>query len=272
MFSTLIIAFNEERNLPACLAALRGCDDVLVLDSGSTDETVAIAKAAGARVLVHPFSDFAGQRNFGLAQGAFKHPWVLHLDADEILTPELEAECRETARLDPPDVDGYFIAPKMLYHGRWIPHCTDFPAYQARFGHVHRFRFVQVGHGQREDPSLRLGTLKSSYLHNLSVHSDKELEAKHRHYAVEEARAFLLRAPAEHLSLRRLFSSDRLARRRTVKALSQHLPARGLLRFGYQYFWRRGFLDGTPGLRYCLLLARYESWIRAEIRRQRRKS
>lgn len=272
MFSVLLLTFNEERNLPACLDRLKGCDDLVVVDSGSTDRTTAIAEAAGARVFPQAFHDFAQQRNDALDRVAFRHAWVLHLDADEWLTPELAGECRAIAGRDPADVDGYYIAPRMLFHGRWIRRCTDYPAYQARFGHASRFRFVQVGHGQREDPRLRMGTLTESYLHNLSASSDRELDEKHRRYAVVEARAFLARAATAGTPWRGLFSSDRLARRRALKALSQHLPARGLLRFAYQYGWRRGFLDGAPGFRYCCLLARYESWIRREIRSQRRSS
>jgi hypothetical protein len=160
----------------------------------------------------------------------------------------------------------------MLFHGHWIPHCTDFPAYQARFGHARRFRFVQVGHGQREQPGLRLGRLQTNYLHNLSAHSDAELAEKHRHYAQQEAAEFLAR-PRENGSLARgLFAADALVRRRALKILGQHLPARGVLRFIYQYVLRRGFLDGRAGFSYCLLLSRYEHWIAAEIRRQRRQA
>src|SRR5687768_9404472 len=83
--SVLILTYNEQANLGACLAALRWCDDVLVLDSGSTDATVSIAQQWGARILSRPFDEFAAQRNFGLEHGALHHEWVLHLDADEVL-------------------------------------------------------------------------------------------------------------------------------------------------------------------------------------------
>jgi len=272
MFSVLILTLNEERNLPACLTSLAGCDDIVVLDSGSTDRTSAIAQTAGARVFVRAFTDFADQRNFALEHIAFKNNWIFHLDADEQFTAELFQECTGLSVDNPNNLDGFFAAPRMLYHGRWIPHCTDFPAYQARFGHARRFRFVQVGHGQREQPGLRLGKLRANYVHNLSTHSDIELEAKHRHYAGQEATRFLSSPPAAQSLAQRLFSTDALVRRRALKILSQHLPARGLLRFLYQYFWRLGFWDGRAGLAYCILLARYEHWIAVEIRRQRRRT
>jgi glycosyltransferase involved in cell wall biosynthesis len=270
MFSVVILTLNEERNLPACLASAAASNDIVVLDSGSSDSTVEIARAAGARVITRAFTDFAGQRNHAHETVRFENPWVFHLDADEMLTPALVQECTTIGSQNPASIDGYLAAPRMMYHGRWIPRCTDFPAYQARFTHVQRFRFVQIGHGQREAPGLRLGHLKSSYLHNLSAHTDHELENKHRRYAQQEATAFLSRPPpAEPLSSR-LRSPDPLLRRRALKELSQRLPARATLRFLYQYVWRRGFLDGGPGLAYCLLLARYEGWISAEIQRQRR--
>ena len=167
MFSVLILTLNEEKTLPSCLASLRGCDDVVVLDSGSTDRTAAIAAAAGARVVVHPFENFAQQRNFAHEAIEFRHPWVLHLDADEQLTEELRSECAAHTASEP--VDGCYAAPRMLWEGRWIPHSTDYPAWQARFVKARGFTFVQAGHGQREAPQMRMDWLRANYLHNLSA-------------------------------------------------------------------------------------------------------
>jgi glycosyltransferase involved in cell wall biosynthesis len=77
--SVLLLTMNEERNLPRCLDALTWCDDIAVVDSGSTDKTIEIARARNVRVLINPFQDFAAQRNFGLQRAGFRHPWVLHL-------------------------------------------------------------------------------------------------------------------------------------------------------------------------------------------------
>ena len=77
MYSAVILTLNEEKALPDCLASLAGCDDIVVLDSGSTDATVSIARAAGARVFTRPFDNFAGQHNFAQSDIAFRHPWVL---------------------------------------------------------------------------------------------------------------------------------------------------------------------------------------------------
>jgi glycosyltransferase involved in cell wall biosynthesis len=245
---------------------VRGCDDVVVLDSGSTDRTVEIARAAGARVFTRPFDNFANQRNHAQRQIPFRHSWVFHLDADEEMTPELMTECNRAAERT--DVDGCWVAPKMMFMGRWIPRCTDFPAWQARFVRAPQFEFIEVGHGQREAPHMRLDRLQASYRHDLSSGGEAEWLEKHRRYARAEARAYLRDSGPN--SWRNLFSGERLQRRRALKRLSYSLPCRPALRFIYQYLLRRGFLDGGPGLRYCQLLARYEGFATAELRKLRR--
>jgi glycosyltransferase involved in cell wall biosynthesis len=265
MYSVLILTLNEDRNLPRCLASIRGCDDIVVLDSGSIDRTAEIARAAGARVIARRFDDFAGQRNYAQREIPFRHPWVFHLDADEQFTPELDAECRAASAR--PDVDGFLVAPRMLWAGRWIPHCTDYPAWQARFVRAPQFEFIQVGHGQREAPHMRTARLSANYLHDLSSGGEAEWLDKHRRYARAEAQAHLAGGGGARLA--ELFADDRLVRRRALKRLSYALPCRPALRFAYQYFIRRGFLDGRAGFHYCRLLARYEGFTTDELRRRR---
>jgi glycosyltransferase involved in cell wall biosynthesis len=267
--SVVILTRNEEANLPGCLASVAACEDVVVLDSGSTDRTVEIARAAGARVLTRPFDNFANQRNHAQAAAGFRHPWVFHLDADERLSPELAAEC---AALDPAaPVDGWYAAPRMIFHGRWLRRCTDFPAWQARCVRAQGFRFIQVGHGQREAPEMRMGYLRGTYDHDISVRDEKEWEARNRRYAAEEAAAHLA-AEDGTSGFRDLLSGPALARRRALKRLSYSLPARPLLRFLYQYFLRGGFLDGSGAWRYCRLLARYERFAAEELHRLRART
>jgi glycosyltransferase involved in cell wall biosynthesis len=265
MYSVLILTLNEERDLPRCLASVRNCDDIVVLDSGSTDRTAEIALAAGARVFTRKFDNFAGQRNYAQREIGFRHAWVFHLDADEQLTPELDAECRAASARR--DLDGFMVAPKMLWQGRWVPHCTDYPAYQARFVRAPEFEFIEVGHGQREAPHMRLERLQANYFHDLSTGGETEWLDKHRRYAKAEARAHL--SSTDDFRWSNLFSNERLRRRRALKRLSYALPFRPALRFIYQYILRRGFLDGAAGYRYCRLLARYEGFTSAELRRLR---
>lgn len=265
MFSVIILALNEERALPECLASVQECDDILVLDSGSDDRTVEIARDRGARVLTHPFESFAQQRAFADRHGQCRHPWAFHLDADERFTPELLREC--LAWGNPESLDGAWVAPRMLYRGVWIRHSTDFPAWQARFVHRDRFRWVQSGHGQREAPGMRMGRLRSPSLHHLMLAGEDAWLGKHRHYARLEAKQHLASPDGGRWS--DLCCGDPITRRRALKRLSYRLPFRPTLRFLYQYVLRGGLLDGTAGWHYCRLLARYERFVSSALRELR---
>jgi len=270
VFSVLILTLNEEANLPACLASVAGCDDVVVLDSGSTDATCRIAREHGARVHTRRFDDFSGQRNHADTQIVFRHPLVFHLDADERMTPGLFAECSALGACPPPDIDGWYAAPRMLWRGRWLRRCTDFPAWQARLVRVPGFRFIQAGHGQREAEGMRMARLSGNYLHEMGGYDIEAWLAKHRRYAAQEATQAVAR-PLEPGSLHRaLLAGSRLERRRALKQVAAALPCRPALRFVYQYLLRAGFLDGRGSLEYCRLLSRYEGFIRDELRRQAR--
>lgn len=268
--SVVILTLNEERQLPGCLASVAGCDDIVVLDSGSTDGTVRLAQAAGARVFTNPFVNFAAQRNHAHAAIGFRHPWVFHLDADERMSAGLAAEC---AALDPQaPLDGHHAAPRMMFHGRWLRRCTDYPAWQARCVRARGFRFIQVGHGQREAPDMRMGFLRGAYDHDISVPDEAEWEARNRRYAREEAAEHLARRLSWREVAGKLARGPALERRRAFKHLSYALPLRPHLRLLYQYVLRGGFLDGRGAWRYCRLLARYEGFAVEETRRLRSRA
>lgn len=254
--SVLLLTYNEERNLPACLAALAWCDDIVVIDSGSSDRTIELATAAGARVLHNPFKDFADQRNWGLANGKFRHEWVLHLDADEIVTPEFLAAI---AALQPtPGIDAYYVPSKIMLFGHWLRHAGMYPAYQVRLGHADRLRFVQIGHGQREAiPPERVGKLDVPYLHFCFSHGMIAWFAKHVRYAKDEAEHIIAVRNGTHKAER---TGGGTARRRAAKDAVARLPVllRPLMRFIYVYFLRQGFRDGMAGLAFAFMLSIYE--------------
>lgn len=260
-FSVVVLTLNEEKKLPRCLESIPKCDDVLVVDSGSSDRTVEIAQNHGARVIFNRFENFAQQRNFSLRHGSLRHSWVFHLDADETFTPELWEECR-SHRLDE-QTDGVWVAPRMMWRGRWLKRCTDFPAWQARFVHRDRFEFIEVGHGQRESPNMRMTRFASCYEHDLSAEGVEGWLEKHRRYAAAEVASFVTQNPPR---FRELWTDDPLKRRRALKRLSYRLPCRPVLRFIYQYLLRRGFLDGKGAWEYCCLLARYEGFASDALR------
>lgn len=264
--SILVLTLNEEANLPACLAAVGWCDDIVVLDSFSQDNTVAVARGLGARVFQRRFDNFAGQRNHALDTIEFRHEWILHIDADEIITPALRDEILRVITSDA--YDAYRVPSKMMFFGRWLRYSGLYPSYQGRLGRRGRFRFKQVGHGQREDiPPERVGTLAEPYLHYSFSKGLTEWVEKHNRYASDEARETVAM-----LGGRRGFdwvgmvSPQPTRRRRALKDLFYRLPFRPTLRFFYMYVVRRGFLDGRAGFTYCRLLAIYEYLIALKTR------
>jgi len=256
--SVLILALNEEVNLPACLDALQWCDDIVVVDSGSTDATVEIAQERGARVLVRRFDNFASQRNFGLQHGNFRHSWVLHLDADEVVTSSFR---EALLRLQPgEDVDAFLVPSKLMFAGRWLKHAGMYPTYQVRLGRTGALRFTQVGHGQREDlPGYRLDRFPEPYLHYSFSHGLPKWFQKHIRYAQDEAHLLLSRRGRPEVGA--LFGGDSTARRRAAKKLSAIMPLflRPVGRFFYVYVLKLGFLDGAPGLAYSMMISVYEA-------------
>lgn len=260
--SALLLTFNEERNLPRCLASLDWCDDILVMDSGSTDATVSIAEAAGARVINRPFDNFAGQRNHGLDNGDFRHEYVLHLDADEEVTGEFRQALEQ---LKPQDgIDGWRVPSKTMLFGNWLRHAGMYPTYQVRLGHRDRLRFVQVGHGQREDlPAERVGLFDVPYLHYNFSHGMRAWFAKHLNYAADEAK-LLIEQREQGVPATTSPSGDSATdARRRAKARAAKMPLflRPVARFFYVYLWRQGFRDGMAGLAYAMMLAVYEGMI-----------
>jgi glycosyltransferase involved in cell wall biosynthesis len=272
VISVVVLTFNEAGNLPRCLGSVGFSDDVLVLDSGSTDATCAIARELGARVLARPFDSFGRQRNHAMEQGALRHEWVLHLDADEVVPPGLRDELLRIAGTPGDGPDAYRIPSKLILMDRWLRHAGMYPAYQVRFGRREALRFVDHGHGQREDlPPERVGTITQPLDHHNFSKGLDDWYARHRRYAAAEA-AQALSERTEPLLAGELIATDHTSRRRALKRLANRLPFRPWLRFTYSYFVRRGFLDGKAGYRYACMLADYQRFIDDEIRRLRNQA
>lgn len=259
--SVLILTLNEADNIGKCIGALEWSDDIVLVDSFSTDSTVDDARALGARVYQRKFDNFANQRNFALEEISFKHEWVLHLDADELVTPALRDELRAT--IANPDFDAYRVPSMMMFLGKWLRYAGMYPSYQVRLGHLNALRFKQVGHGQRENLSSdQIGTLNNPYIHDCFSKGITEWIEKHNRYSSDEARHGIEQLRHGGIDWRGVFNHvDKTRRRRAIKGLVNRLPFRPSIRFVYMYVLRRGFLDGRAGFVYCRLLASYEYWI-----------
>jgi glycosyltransferase involved in cell wall biosynthesis len=259
MISVVILTLNEELNLPRCLGAISWCDDVLIVDSFSSDATLRIAAEHGVRVVQRIFDSFAGQRNFAVEHCELKHDWIFHLDADEVMTPALSAEILESIAAT--DKDAYRVSSKLMFRGNFLRHAGLFPWYQVRLGRRGKLRFTQVGHGQREQlPSHAIGTLKNSLLHFPFEKGLDDWIEKHNRYSTAEARQNVCGAGHIDCTVLDLLSITTDRRRRAAKKIFRRLPCRPTLRFIYMYLFRGGILDGKAGFTYCRLLAWYE-WL-----------
>jgi len=149
--SVCMITYNEEANLPRCVASAGFADEIVVVDSGSTDRTVALAAEAGCRIIEQPFLGYAAQKN--LAVQAASHQWVLCLDADEWLLPGAGTAIREALASRRPEVAGYALKRHTYYLGDWVNHCGWWPEYRLRL--YDRQRGAWVDDGLHEEVELR---------------------------------------------------------------------------------------------------------------------
>lgn len=261
MISVVILTLNEGCNLQRCLDSVGWSDDVVVVDSGSIDETVKIALAAGAKVLVRPFDTFAGQRNHAMEVGEFRHGWVLHLDADEVVPPALRDEMHALAAQPNPPYPVYRLPSRLIFMGRWLRHAGMYPAYQVRLGQADALRFVDYGHGQREVQSPgSVGTCSAALDHYNFSKGINDWFSRHLRYARREALQAISETGSD-LALPQLWRGDPTMRRRTLKQLAYRMPLRPLLRFLYIYVVKRGFMDGAAGFHYAAMIGVYQYFI-----------
>jgi glycosyltransferase involved in cell wall biosynthesis len=229
------------------------------LDSYSTDDTLSILEKYPVSIYQNKFLNFAQQRNFGLDNINFEHDWILHLDADEVVTEELRLEIEQLSAVA--KYDGYFLASKTILFGKWLKYSSGYPVYQARLGRKNDFRFMQVGHGQRENIKIeKMGKLNQAYLHYSFSKGMAEWFAKHNYYSTDEA-LLEFKSALETINISDFISTTSVKRRRILKTFSKKLWFRPLFRFLYIFVIKFGFLDGMIGLRYCILMAIYEYMI-----------
>ncbi|MDO8557242.1 MAG: glycosyltransferase family 2 protein [Candidatus Jorgensenbacteria bacterium] len=253
--SVVILTNNEEKNLGRCLESVSGiAGEVIIVDSGSTDATRDIAKRFGAKIYKHPFTNQADQFNWALNNTKIKGEWILRLDSDERLTPELADEIKETLLEVSPKVSGFFLRRRVYFMGRWIKHGGYYPAWFLRLW--------RTGDGKIEDREVDEHTIllrgESRRLKNDFIDDNRkgleEWVAKQNRYSTREARELMGLAKEEQLSAR--FGGEQAERKRWIKQnLYGRLPlfVRAFAYFFYRYFLRLGFLDGKEGFIFHLL-------------------
>lgn len=230
--SVTIIAWNEEERLRACLESAAWADEIIVIDAESTDKTVQVAREFTDKIWVRPWAGFAAQKNFALEQATGE--WVLSLDADERVTPELRERVGRLVRANGP-ADGYSIPRKNIFWGAWVRHGGLYPDYQLRLFRREAGRFVDTAVHESVVVDGRVEVLAEPMLHH-SYRGLEDFVARSNRYSTLAAREMASRG---------------------ARAGFAGLALRPLGRFLSMYVLKAGFLDGWRGFVLAVLYANY---------------
>ncbi|MBW4430776.1 MAG: glycosyltransferase family 2 protein [Pelatocladus maniniholoensis HA4357-MV3] len=264
MFSIYILTHNEELDIAACIESAMLSDDIIVVDSCSSDRTVEIASRYPVSIVQHAFESHGRQRTWMLENISPKHEWVYILEADERMTPELFAECNQALKNS--SNIGYYAAERVIFMNTWIRRSTQYPRYQLRLFRHGKVWFTDYGHTEREVCDGATSFLKETYPHYTCSKGLSRWIEKHNRYSTDEAKETLYQIENGEIRWWDLFfGHSEVERRRALKDLSLRLPARPLLRFIYMYFLLGGCLDGLAGLAWCFLQTFYEYLILLKI-------
>jgi glycosyltransferase involved in cell wall biosynthesis len=261
--SVVVLTRDEEPNIRRCLASLAWADQVVVVDSGSTDGTVPIVRSLSADVVEQTWLGYSGQREFALRLAQLKHDWVYFIDADEWVSPELAAEI--STALESPEAAAFAQRFRIVFQGAWIRHC-------GWYGGSRIVRLVNRQHTRLDGSAVAERAVVDGPIHRLRhdiVDEDlkglaswlhkhvryAELEAKRRGQPTTISHRFRMarsRSPSDVRPFIRVMLKD---------VLFPSLPAKPVVLFFYMYVLRLGLLDGRAGLRFCFYRAWYEATI-----------
>ena len=279
--SVLIPAKNEESNLPACLESVARADEVFVVDSQSSDRSIEISTNYGANVVQFYFNGrWPKKKNWSLDNLPFRNEWVLIVDCDERITPELWDEIATV--IQDPNYNGYYLNRRVFFLGQWIRYGGKYPDWNlrlfkhksGRYENLNTEDIPNTGDNEVHEHVILDG--KVGYLKNDMLHIDFRdiyhwLE-RHNRYSNWEARVYynILTGNDESGTIGAHLFGDAVQRKRFLKKIWVKLPFKPLLRFILFYFIRLGFLDGKAGYIYGRLLSQYEYQIGVKLYELRR--
>ena len=269
MFSIFILTYNEALDIAACIESASLCDEVIVVDSFSSDRTLEIAQNLTQqhphlRVVQHAFESHGKQRTWMLENIEAKYDWAYILEADERMTPELFAQC--TAAVESAAHAGYYVAERVMFMDRWIKHSTQYPRYQLRLLDKANVWFDDYGHTEREVVNGTTGFLQATYPHYTCGKGFSRWLEKHNRYSTDEAKETIRQLSGGQINWKALFDGkSEVERRHALKDLSLRVPGRPLVRFVYMYFFLGGCWDGQAGFTWCVLQAFYEYLILLKV-------
>jgi len=256
--SLIILTYNEELNLEKCLKSVVGLvSEIIIVDSGSTDKTKEIAEKYGAKFVIHEFKNQADQFNWALDNVQINGDWVLRLDADEELLPELKEEIKKELPNVGEDVAGFYLNRRNYFKGRWVKHGGYYPIWILR---LFRKGMARSEEREMDEHLVLLGgkaeKFKNDFIDN-NLKGLEEWKKKHRGYAMREARSFISQQNGESVS-------GQAGEKRKLKLkIYYRVPPflRVILYFLYRYFILLGFLDGWTGTQFHILQGFWYRWI-----------
>jgi glycosyltransferase involved in cell wall biosynthesis len=272
--TVVVLTKNEEVNLPRCIQSLSDIPDVVVVDSGSTDATLSIARAHNARVFVHEQFPFviAEQRNWVLDNVSDLRTWVLFLDADEALTPALLAALSKEIGNSRPNVSGYRLCPKFMFLGKWLRHAAQYPSWHDRLVRLGQNRYVG-GVWERFENKDGILQISEPYLHYALNSGVSNWIERHNRYSSHFADEWEKNYVNSKISIGSLLFGHSQVQRETIRQIAfqfpELLPA---FRVFHASILRKGLLDGFPGALYSVMLGYYEFMTYLKILEKRRRN
>jgi len=270
-YSVLILTLNEELNIERCIASLKNCNDIVILDSFSSDNTLNLAnKYDNVRVYKRDFDNYANQRNYGLTDISYTNDWLLMLDADEVVPDELDEEIKNALNTVESNVCMFRMRRKDHFMGRWLKHSSGYPTWFGRLMRIGRV-IIEREINEEYHTDGDVNYLNEHIYHYPFNKGVQEWFEKHNRYSSMEALEYYNKKTDLKTLQTKILNSDPVIRRAGLKQLIYSLPFRPLVMFLSLYFLRRGFLDGRAGFNFCVLRSFYEYMInckKIELRRR----
>ena len=239
MISAVILTKDEEKNLQECLESVKWCDEVILIDDNSTDRTLEIAKKFGAKVFTHSLNnDFAAQRNFGLEK--VMGEWVLFVDADERISPDLKKEIMETIKKN--NVNGFYLKRQDFFGGRALKY--------GETANVRLLRLGRKGKGEWQREVHEVWDIKGNI---------NELKNPLLHFPHQTLSDFI-----DHINFHSTLHAQAL-KKEGVKPSLWRIIFYPKAKFIQNYIFRFGFLDGTPGIIVALMMSFHSFLARAKL-------
>ncbi len=268
--SVMVFTLNEEIHLESCLKSLEWCDDVIVIDSFSQDNTEKIAKQSGARFFQHAFVGFGSQRQWAIQNTSPKHEWILILDADERVSEALAQEVATVTAISTPDVAAYRLRRRFHLWGRWLKYSSLYPVWVVRLIHKDRVVYFDRGHAESQTVNGKTLSLENDLIDE-NLKGIEEWFQRQKRYAEKEAIYEIEDELNGSGKISDIFSQDPMRRQAGMKRLIRQFPFRPHFYFIYSYFFRLGFLDGKEGFLFCRMKSAYHGMIVSKKRELKSK-